>query len=247
MDALKRASEKQLANETRSRQKVLALQESVKQALAAADDAEEEDSQVSKELEASERKLKEVEKEHERLRAEAKSSSGQAESSISSNQKRLTDLQAELSALTHRLDRLNSKNERLEGETLPEMETELNALKGIYAGLEKGDLNHAHVHVPTTRERDDSIGHLSHHSQLSNGSSSSHGHAVGSGGPGGRGRLQPIGRPSLPHSHISHGSTSNPTGPTPNASVATSRPLKQNRLPQRPGILNVQHILQRTP
>jgi vacuolar-type H+-ATPase subunit D/Vma8 len=203
MDALKRASEKQSATEHRTRQKVLALQEAVKQALAAAQEAEAGGEQAQASIPSTELRLQQVEEEYARDKEEAKQSATEAESSISAAQKRVADLQNELSTLTHRLDRLNGKKERLENETIPELETELNALRNIYEGLEKGD------NSGTSRE-EPCLASISHTSQLSTGSSH-------------KARFPPIGRP-------------------PNIS-----PRLVNKTPRRPGILNVQHILQRTP
>lgn len=211
MDALKRASEKQNATEHRTRQKVLALQEAVKQALAAAEEAEEENTSVRDSIPSTEARLAELESDHARLKEEAKQSNVEADSSITTSQKRITEMQSELSALTHRLDRLNGKKERVETETLPELEKELTELRFIYSGLKKGD---ASASGGVSKEREDSGSVASHQSQLSGGSSH-------------KGRLPPIGRPPITNT--------------------TTSPRPVNKLPRRPGILNVQHILQRTP
>ncbi|KZT41619.1 hypothetical protein SISSUDRAFT_981614 [Sistotremastrum suecicum HHB10207 ss-3] len=128
MDALKRSSEKQSAPELRNRQKALALQEAVKQAHAAAADAEEEAVQVDNSLPGLQAQLKEVEMRHKAVAEDAHRSEVETEEAISADRKHIAEIQSELSNLTHRLDRLTGKQERLEKEGIPEMEAELVAL-----------------------------------------------------------------------------------------------------------------------
>jgi predicted nucleic acid-binding Zn-ribbon protein len=219
MDALKRSSEKQNATEHRTRQKVLALQEAVKQSLAAAKEAEEEMEQVRASLPAIEAEIVQVQQQHAELKEEAKRSSTETESSINASRKRLTDMQSELSGLTHRLDRLNGKKERLEGETIPEMEKELQALRTLYAELEKGQTR---AGIGAGKDRDEPPG-LGPPVHLPSGA----GPPLKGPGPGPgpgpvSGRLPPIGRPN------------------PDPRLINKVP------PRRPGILNVPHLLHRT-
>ena len=137
IESLKRSSEKHNASEQRSRQKVLALQEAVKQALAAASETEE---QV-RALEGSEAsyvaKVGEVEVQHNKVKEEAKASEEGAEEAIRADKKKVADVQAELGVLAGKLEKVNGKKEKLEKETLPDLESQLAALEKEREELEK--------------------------------------------------------------------------------------------------------------
>ena len=109
----------------RGRQKIRALQEAVKQAAAAAREAEEDAREVEKTLPEAIQRAEEVAKTHAGVLKEAERTKEEAEESIRADKKRTSDLRAELGALTARLEKLQAKRERLSKESLPGLEEEL--------------------------------------------------------------------------------------------------------------------------
>ncbi|KAH9849617.1 hypothetical protein C2E23DRAFT_354830 [Lenzites betulinus] len=131
IDTLKRASDRYAAGETRAKQKILALQEAVKQTLAAACEIE----ALVKDIEASlpglEDQRAEVEKEWVKVKEDAKRTHARREEAAQKEKARAEASQAELSFLVSKLDKLNGKREKLEGEggVLAELEEKLRRLE----------------------------------------------------------------------------------------------------------------------
>ncbi|KAI5119373.1 hypothetical protein M0805_001049 [Coniferiporia weirii] len=125
IEALKRAAEKHAAAEMRGKQKVRALQEAAKQAGAAAREAEESSREVSASLPALRAREKEVTEQHKGVVKEAERMKEEADEALRADKKSTSDLQTELAALTTRLEKLQAKRERLSGDTLPELESQL--------------------------------------------------------------------------------------------------------------------------
>lgn len=128
IDTLKKAAEKSAATETRGKQRVLALQETVKQTLAAAKEAE----ALVAEIEASLPALREKEQEAEELHAiavkEEEESRASADEIVRADKKRVGELQSELTSASNRLDRLTAKRDKLTNETIPDLEEQLSKL-----------------------------------------------------------------------------------------------------------------------
>ena len=128
IDTLKRAAERSATTEQRGLQKIKALQESVKQTLAASREAE----ALVAEFEASIPALREREQEAEELYAQAVKDEGkcklEADELVRADKKRVGELQNELTSLTNRLDRLTTKRDKLSNETLPDLEEKLSKL-----------------------------------------------------------------------------------------------------------------------
>ncbi|KAJ8502308.1 hypothetical protein ONZ51_g117 [Trametes cubensis] len=131
IDALKRSSERYAAGEGRARQKILALQEAVKQTLAAVQDIE----ALVRDLEAALPILEEqkaaVEKEWAQVNEEAKRVRARRLEAEQREKARTEAMQAELATLVSRLEKLGGKRDKLEGEggVLAELEDKLRKLE----------------------------------------------------------------------------------------------------------------------
>ncbi|KAI8986710.1 hypothetical protein BD414DRAFT_486836 [Trametes punicea] len=131
IDNLKRASERYAAGESRARQKILALQEAVKQTIAAARDIEALVKDIEDALPALERKKADVEKEYVKVKAEAERVQARRGEAEQHEKARAEAMQAELAGLASRLDKLCGKREKLEGDggVLAELEEKLRRLE----------------------------------------------------------------------------------------------------------------------
>lgn len=148
IEALKRAAEKHAPAEHRSRQKVLALQEAVKQTAVATTDTE----QMVHDLHMGIPDLKgqetQAQKKHTEMEAEAQERRRGCEESIKSDQKKLQDLRNELSGLSNKLEKLSTKKDKFESDVIPVLEGQLVKLSqdielveqdAIHMGLEETD------------------------------------------------------------------------------------------------------------
>ncbi|TFK39627.1 hypothetical protein BDQ12DRAFT_722465 [Crucibulum laeve] len=125
IDILKRASEKHIAGEHRSKQKILALQEAVKQAQNATRETEERAKEVEELLPSLAEEREQVEAEWRRMKAEADRSRGEKDQEEERCKKRMEGMKSELVGLSQRLDRLNGRRDKLEGSIVPELEEKL--------------------------------------------------------------------------------------------------------------------------
>lgn len=128
LEALKRASEKHAALETRGRQKILALQEATKQAHAAAKDAE----KLVAEYQAGFPAVRKTESEAQRSHAHASNDAQRArvekEDALRVDRKRTADIHTDLAAISSRLEKLTIKRDKLSVEALPNFENQLASL-----------------------------------------------------------------------------------------------------------------------
>ena len=129
IETLKRASDKFASVEHRARQKVLALQETVKQTLAAGSDI----GTAIADIDASMPSLREQQVEAEKECKLAKRQAAQArEERVAlerEEKKQIESLQTELAGLGSKLEKLNGKREKLENTIIPDLEEELRRIE----------------------------------------------------------------------------------------------------------------------
>jgi vacuolar-type H+-ATPase subunit D/Vma8 len=136
IDALKRASDKYSSVEHRARQKVLALQEAVKQTLAAASESEALVVEAEVSLPISRKQIETVEGEYKAVKEKAEKVREEKKMLERKERKRTESMQAELASLTSKLEKLNGRKEKLEMGTIPDLEEEL---KGIEIEIERAE------------------------------------------------------------------------------------------------------------
>jgi myosin heavy subunit len=127
IEGLKRASEKQAAGEHRARQKILALQETVKQTAATTASMEEETAEIERSLPDLKAALEQREREHEQARAKADKARSEREHADA--RRRADASRSELSTLANRLDRLATRKEKLESGTIADLEEQLRHIR----------------------------------------------------------------------------------------------------------------------
>ncbi|KAF8755491.1 Lea domain protein [Rhizoctonia solani] len=137
IEALKRAMEKNAAGEQRTKQKILALQESVKQALAAAVDADNEVKELERALPGLEAQRDEAEKEHTRASEAADRSTTEAKAALEQDRKRTAEVEVELTALTAKVEKMTAKRDKLATENIPELERELSSIRAEIEEIER--------------------------------------------------------------------------------------------------------------
>ncbi|RPD65738.1 hypothetical protein L226DRAFT_530739 [Lentinus tigrinus ALCF2SS1-7] len=139
IDTLRRASDRHVAGESRARKKVLALQEAVKQTLAAARDTEALVKDIEAALPALQERKAEVEKEWEKVKHDAAKVKARRLEAEQREKARQEAMQVELAGLVNRLEKLNTKREKLEGEggVLTELEERLRKLEEERERVEK--------------------------------------------------------------------------------------------------------------
>lgn len=152
IEILKRASEKHANSEHRSKQKVLALQESVKQTLAAAQETETRAAEVEVLLPQLRARAKTMEAEHGKVQKAARKSHDKMEEALRADKKRTGDLQGELTVLTNRLEKLKGKKEKLTVDSIPELEQQLAALGKEIEEVEKDPYGYSLVDDPLSDE-----------------------------------------------------------------------------------------------
>ena len=129
IETLKRASERFASVEHRARQKVLALQETVKQTLAAADEINASVADVETSLPSLREQQAEAEKECKLTKQQAARAREERETLEREEKRRIDALQTELAGLGSKLEKLNSKREKLENSIIPELEEELRKIE----------------------------------------------------------------------------------------------------------------------
>ncbi|PBK70769.1 hypothetical protein ARMSODRAFT_1017553 [Armillaria solidipes] len=155
IEALKRSSEKTAAAEHRARQKVLALQETVKRAQLSTKEME---GQVKEEEEAlpdlqAQRTLKE--EEYLKIKGAADRARKARESEAEKERKRVELMTGELNGLNNKLERLQAKKEKLETTTIPDLEEQL---KAIELEIETTELDpFGYPFAPDGQELDDDL------------------------------------------------------------------------------------------
>jgi vacuolar-type H+-ATPase subunit D/Vma8 len=129
IETLKRASDKFASVEHRARQKVLALQETVKQTLAAAEDINASVTDAETSLPILRGQQAEAEKECKVARQQAAQAREEREALERHEKKQIDSLQTELAGLGSKLEKLNCKREKLEKSIIPELEEELRRIE----------------------------------------------------------------------------------------------------------------------
>lgn len=129
IETLKRASDRFASVEQRARQKVLALQETVKQTLAAAADIGASVTDVETSLPILREEQAEAEEECKIAKQQAAQARGEREAIERREKERIDGLQTELAGLGNKLEKLNSKREKLENGAIPELEEELRRIE----------------------------------------------------------------------------------------------------------------------
>jgi hypothetical protein len=129
IETLKRASDKFASVEHRARQKVLALQEAVKQTLAAASDLGTAATDAEASLPALREQQAEAEKECKLAKQQAAEAREEREAVERQEKKRIDSLQNELTGLGSKLEKLNGKREKLENTVIPDLEEELRRIE----------------------------------------------------------------------------------------------------------------------
>lgn len=125
IETLQRSSEKHGVSEQRAKQKILALQEAQKRAIAAAQETEEKMREVEALLPDLVKKKEKVGRECEKLEAEAAKVRKEREQIEEAEKKQIESMNAELAALNHKLEKLAGKKDKLESGTMPDLEMQL--------------------------------------------------------------------------------------------------------------------------
>ncbi|KAG6821112.1 hypothetical protein H0H93_006451 [Arthromyces matolae] len=137
IDTLKRASEKHVAADHRAKQKILSLQEAVKRAQTATRETE----LLVKEIEQLEPQLNKQklakELEYTQLKEQADRAQLDREREAEKDRKKLESMKNELAGLTNKMERLNAKKEKLEGNTITDLEEQLKSVLAEIAEAQK--------------------------------------------------------------------------------------------------------------
>ena len=129
IETLKRASEKHASGEHRSRQKVLALQEAVKQANAAAEELEEMAKSIEETFPALELQAQRAQATRDTVKADVDKTCGQLDAAMNRDSKVIQELQGELTSVCSKLERVTAKRDKLEKETVPQLEERLREVR----------------------------------------------------------------------------------------------------------------------
>lgn len=129
IDTLKRSSDKFASIEHRARQKVLALQEAVKQTLTAAADINAAVTDVETSMPVLREQHAEAEKESDTTKQQAAQAREEREALEHQEKRRIDNLQTELAGLGCKLDKLIGKREKLETSIIPDLEEELRRIE----------------------------------------------------------------------------------------------------------------------
>ena len=125
IETLQRSSEKHGVSEQRAKQKVLALQEAQKRAIAAAEETEERRREVEALLPDLVKKKEGKARECQKLEAEAAKVRKEREQVEEAEKKQIESMKGELAALNHKLEKLAGKKDKLESGTIPDLEMQL--------------------------------------------------------------------------------------------------------------------------
>lgn len=125
IEAIRRGLERMSDVDHRSKQKVLALQESIRQATTHSKDIDEEATAVESERELWEERVKEKDDELEQVRAEVEEKVRLSQSKIRNDTEEVETLEKELNQITKSFEEKSSSKNKLEGEKIVELEQEL--------------------------------------------------------------------------------------------------------------------------
>ncbi|KAG9033768.1 hypothetical protein FRB95_014256 [Tulasnella sp. JGI-2019a] len=144
IETLKRAAEKNATVEVRNKQKLLALQQSVKHLIFATEGVEEQNRALTEAVPELETREKAVSEDHTRVKEEMERSATETEATLKAEKKRVADLEEEMAGLDKELERLNVLKNKLHDDQLPSLESQLAALAKEIDAVEKGSA----VHLP---------------------------------------------------------------------------------------------------
>ncbi|KAF9028780.1 hypothetical protein BDZ89DRAFT_1065865 [Hymenopellis radicata] len=129
IETLKRASEKHAAVEHRAKQKVLALQESVKRAQSSSREIDQQATEIETGMPDLIKQREDKEEELKRVKQEAERVQKARETEAEKERKRIDSLNSELTSMTNRLERLQGKKDKMESSTIPDLEEQLKAIE----------------------------------------------------------------------------------------------------------------------
>ena len=125
LDTLKRATEKQVAPDQRAKQRVLALQEAVKQTLSATVDVEAQAQEAEESLPRVRDEEATVETENAKVQELLSQKEAEIDQALRADKRRIGDLQSELATVTNRTEKLAAKRDKLSKEAIPDFERQL--------------------------------------------------------------------------------------------------------------------------
>lgn len=125
IETLKKAAEKQAVADQRAKQKVLALQEAIKQTHSAALDIESQTRALQDELPGITQEVSLVEEDYNTVSETSEKKEAETDLALKADKKRVAEAQAELTSVTNRTEKLTLKREKLAHETVPELEHQL--------------------------------------------------------------------------------------------------------------------------
>lgn len=139
IEILKRASEKHASGEHRSRQKVLALQEAVKQASAAAGGIEKMAVDIEEAMLGLSERAEEVQVEHNKVTEQAERRSTAVDAAMQADRKLVAELQGDLAGVCAKLEKVTGKKEKLEREAVPQLEERLQEIQREMEEMERAN------------------------------------------------------------------------------------------------------------
>lgn len=142
IEALKRSSEKTAAAEHRARQKVLALQETVKRAQLSTREMEGHVKEVEEGLPDLQAQRDLQEEEYLKVKGYADRARKAKESEEEKQRKRVELMTGELNGLNNKLERLQARKEKLETSIIPDLEEELKAIELEIENTESGSFGY---------------------------------------------------------------------------------------------------------
>ncbi|PFH50511.1 hypothetical protein AMATHDRAFT_47834 [Amanita thiersii Skay4041] len=160
IEILKRASEKHTIAEQRSKQKILALQEAHKRAVASTQEMEKQVEEIEALLPDLTTQKEAKEKEVEMAEAEADKLKKEQERRQEEEKKITEGLKSELAGLDHKLEKLGTKREKLEKTTIPGLEEQLRLLAEEIEKMEAEERELEHALATTSNESQYKINHV---------------------------------------------------------------------------------------
>ncbi|KAG8852610.1 hypothetical protein FRB96_008609 [Tulasnella sp. 330] len=196
IEVLKRASEKNTTLEVRNKQKLLALQQSVKHLTSATEVLDDQNRVLAAAVPELEGREKAVSEDYAHTKEEMERSATETEDALKVEKKRTADLEEEVAALDKELERLNVQKNRLHDDTLPALESRLAGLAKEIDAVEKGSA----IHLPLDYSQDTNK-HTHYYSNTSPGASSNYQNLNYRIAPPRSARLAPIQRPPTNYHH----------------------------------------------
>ncbi|KAJ4468840.1 hypothetical protein J3R30DRAFT_1613089 [Lentinula aciculospora] len=154
IDVLKRASERYLSSEQRSKQKVLALQEAVKRAQTVTREMEMTMKEVNGEIPGLKEEKQQREAEHKQVKEAANKMRREKDARAEQEKKRIESMKNESNILTKQLEKLEVKKEKLEGNVIKDLEEQLENIEKEMEHLEREEeeLSNGSCSQPTTSQ-----------------------------------------------------------------------------------------------